>query len=267
MDLFVQQARLVRRGFEVDDTNRDDVLAICRGLDCLPLALSLAAARLRLLTPERCASDWATSLTYTDMRRPDRQRTLRVTIAWSYGLLRRQTRPSSAGWRSSRAGRASRPWNISRPSRRGPDGFAALEALAEASLVEVREDDAGESRVHLLNTTRAFALGALEEVGELDAAYASMARWCRDLLEDPARYTSKSPAQWAETVRIRAELDNLRAASQWLVDDRVAAPADDLVDVALAIVGNYHRHSRGCGARRGTGLVRRRDRWVDEAPR
>jgi predicted ATPase/class 3 adenylate cyclase len=88
--LFADRAHAVRHGFAVDDTNRETVAAICRRVDCLPLAIELAAARLRIFTPEALLArlDRALPLLSAGMRDlPGRQQTLRSAIDWSYELL------------------------------------------------------------------------------------------------------------------------------------------------------------------------------------
>ena len=87
--LFVQQAALVRPGFTVTDGNAADIAAICGRLDGLPLAIELAAARVRLLAPRALLARLGRSLDLAaaDVGQPSRQQTLRSTIAWSYDLL------------------------------------------------------------------------------------------------------------------------------------------------------------------------------------
>ncbi len=87
--LFAQQAGMVRPGFVVTAENAADIAAICRRLDGLPLAIELAASRVRLLSPKALLArlDHSAALAAVDAGRPSRQQTLRATIAWSYDLL------------------------------------------------------------------------------------------------------------------------------------------------------------------------------------
>ena len=90
VQLFVQRARLVRPGFRLDEDNADDVAEICRLLDGLPLAIELAAARVKLLGIRALRARLATDLELLAGRqaeRPTRQQTLRNTVTWSYRLL------------------------------------------------------------------------------------------------------------------------------------------------------------------------------------
>ena len=87
--LFVQQASMSRPGFTLTAANAADVAAICERLDGLPLAIELAAARIKLLAPRALLArlDHSLDLTAADVGRPSRQQTLRNAIAWSYDLL------------------------------------------------------------------------------------------------------------------------------------------------------------------------------------
>src|SRR5262249_34868030 len=89
VQLFVQQAVLVRPSFALSESNVADVIRICRRLDGLPLAIELAAARTKLLSPSALLSRLGSALELRDARvdRPNRQQTLRTTIGWSYDLL------------------------------------------------------------------------------------------------------------------------------------------------------------------------------------
>ena len=142
--LFAQQAAMVRPGFAVTAGNAADVAAICRRLDGLPLAIELAASRVKLLAPGALLARLGDSLDLAagDAGRPSRQQTLRGTIAWSYDLLapglagvfrrlgrvRRGLRPGCAGGsrhgrsRSGSRGRRSRPAGAGRRAAgRQPD--------------------------------------------------------------------------------------------------------------------------------------------------
>ncbi len=245
--LFVRQARLVRRGFALDDNNREDVLAICRSLDCLPLALSLAAARLRLLTPAALRDRLDDVLDVADRSREGRHRTLRATIEWSHDLLTDEQRRLLGRLAVFPAG----------APLEAVDSLVALEALTDASLVEVR-DEAGGPRVRLLNTTRAYALERLTASGDAEAAYGALARWGRALVEDPRRWTASSTAEWARSAGIRAELDNLRAALEWLVDRRDGRPDPAALDEAVALAATYASYA-------APGQLAEARRWLEAA--
>ena len=159
--LFARQATLVRRGFRMDDTNGADVAAVCERVDGLPLGIELAAARVRLLSPAALLSRLDLSLGASGSDRPERQRTLRSAVAWSYELL-------------SDEGRAA--FELAGVFEGGCDldGFAAItgldaapalaqaESLADASLLTFADGPDGEPRLSLLRTVRDFAVERLE---------------------------------------------------------------------------------------------------------
>ena len=156
IQLFVDRARAVRPDFAVTDDNAAAVAEICRRLDGLPLAIELAAARLRLFSPEALRDRLGSRLELLRSAArdvPERQQTLRATIDWSYALLEPAEQRVFEGWRSSPT-RTSAP---SRPSRPRPDGRGRREAPTDrpvaidvieslASLIEkslVRQVDVG----------------------------------------------------------------------------------------------------------------------------
>ena len=165
VSLFVERAHAVAPGFELTDANAGAVAEICRRLDGLPLAIELAAARVRLLPPQALASrlDQRFSLLTGGARDlPERQRTLRNTLDWSYGLL-------SAGEQAlfARLGVFAGPFSL--PAAEAvcaPDEGQAggpgqvmemLGSLVESSLVGA-ETRGGEPRFSLLETIRDYAL-------------------------------------------------------------------------------------------------------------
>jgi predicted ATPase/tRNA A-37 threonylcarbamoyl transferase component Bud32 len=168
--LFVQRAGKVKGGFALSAASAASVAGICRSLDGLPLALELAAARVRILEPAALLQrlDHALDLlTSGDRDLPLRQRTLRATISWSYSLLspdeQRLLRRLSVfheGWTFDA---------LEQVCYDDADRFRALdelESLVEKGLVRVIDDG---SRYSLLETIRAFAAEQLHAGGEVDA--------------------------------------------------------------------------------------------------
>jgi predicted ATPase/class 3 adenylate cyclase len=214
VQLLVRQAQMAGRGFSLNESNAAEIVEICRRLDGLPLALELAAARLRLMTPKALLARWETSLDIAAPGRtgPVRQHTLRETIAWSYRLLdpaqQRLFRSLGifAGGTDLRAVE----------ELCGTDAVDALAGLVDASLVLVTENADGDARIGMLVTVRAFALDAARAEGEFD-----------ELAKRHALYLVRCAAerdeqlQGADPVAARAwfeaELDNLRAALSWLL--------------------------------------------------
>ncbi|MFI5362437.1 MAG: ATP-binding protein [Elusimicrobiota bacterium] len=214
--LFVERARAFQPAFDVTERNAPALAALCSQLDGLPLAIELAAAHIRLFTPEAmlaelcvaCGGGGSLGLLAGGARDlPERQRTLRGAISWSYNLLDEKER---AAFR--RLGVFHGGWD-----REGAaavlienGGARTLESLLDKSLVRVREEG-GEPRFEMLETLREFALERLEEHGEGDDArvrhsahYLALAETCDSCLEGPGQQ------RWSR--RLALELDNFRAA-------------------------------------------------------
>lgn len=173
VQLFVQQARRVKPSFALTAENAADVVAVCRRLDGLPLALELSAARVKLLSPQALLRrlDTALDIASSDREGPSRQRTLRDTIAWSYDLLD----PTLAAF-FRRLGVFAQGADLEAISAVAGDGDDLIEAdafdmiadLVNASLVSVNETPQGEPRFSMLETVRAYALDQLRTEGEAD---------------------------------------------------------------------------------------------------
>lgn len=170
VQLFVQRATKVKPDFRLDAGNGTAVAAICRRLDGLPLALELAAARIRILRPSELLArlDRALDvLTSGDRDLPERQRTLRATVDWSYSLLDaseqqllRRTCVFAEGW-TYEAMEA-----VCFEAENAARALDELDSLVEKGLVQV----AGEGGRYLqLETIRAFAAERLSASGEEEA--------------------------------------------------------------------------------------------------
>jgi predicted ATPase/class 3 adenylate cyclase len=233
--LFVQQAAMARPGFAVTGGNAADIAAICQRLDGLPLAIELAAARIRLLAPRALLARLGRSLDLAaaDVGQPSRQQTLRNAIAWSYDLLA----PDLAevfGRLGVFAGgcdlEALAAIAVAGPGHGAPetggDPLDLAAGLLDVSLITVTEGADGEPRVGMLETIREFALERLEQAGDVDDArrrhteyYAGVAERADDQLR------GSGPAHLAALDRLEAEHDNLRAALAWSLDTPAAGPA------------------------------------------
>ena len=216
--LFCARARAARPDFDPRGDDELDLLAdVCRRLDGLPLAMELAAARLRHLTLAELRErlDDAFSVLTTRLRDvPPRHRTLAGTLEWSYGLLdpeeQRMLRAVSvfAGGLSARAAEA---------VSGDPDAFDLLASLEDKSLVQCRAEDSRQARFHLLNLVDEFAALKLRETGEEDAARAAHAEWFLALARDRGSHT-KTGDEVAAFDALEAEIDNLRAAYAFFRD-------------------------------------------------
>ncbi|HWH13611.1 MAG TPA: adenylate/guanylate cyclase domain-containing protein, partial [Miltoncostaeaceae bacterium] len=214
--LFTARARQVDPAFRLDASTAAAVAGICRAVDGLPLALELAASRLRLLSPasvlarlQRCLG----FLTGGDRDRPGRQQTLRATIDWSHDLLDEDGRVlfRRLGVFAGTADLEALE-EVCAPGL-GADLLDVLGGLVEQSLVR-RADDPARDRVRMLQVIREYALERLRDAGEHDAVAARHARWCRDLAaEAGARLTTGDQDLWL--ARLDREHDNMRAALRW----------------------------------------------------
>ena len=167
MRLFVERARLVQPNFDVTPENADSIVEICQRLDGLPLAIELAAARARHLTPQALLARFDRRLDVLSRGQrdlPARQQTMRDTIAWSYDLLDATEQRLFTGL-SIFVGGATLDACEEILESPGIDQLEVLESLADKSLLRFVLDE--ESRVSMLETIRDFARERLEESGDL----------------------------------------------------------------------------------------------------
>jgi predicted ATPase len=223
VSLFVERAHAVAPGFELTDANAEAVAEICRRLDGLPLAIELAAARIRLLPPQVLLDrlgDRMSLLTGGARDLPERQRTLRNTLDWSFDLL-------SAGEQAlfARLGVFAGPFSL--PAAEAvcaPDDDQAsgpgqvietLGSLVDSSLVRA-ETGGGEPRFSLLKTIRDYALERLTGGGDWVQAHDRHAAYFQALAE-PSGAELAGPGQLSWLGRLDTEHDDLLAAMSWLV--------------------------------------------------
>lgn len=241
VEMFLRHAQMVRPSFRLTDENRADIAALCRRLDGLPLALELAAAHSRLLSPRALLSriDSRLGAGVTAADRPERQRTLGATIGWSYDLLDEIER---SVFRRLGVFRSSCDLNALAVVA-GQEGVETLDVasrLVATNLVRVDEAADGEPRIALLETIRAFALERLEESGEGEQVRLRHVRWCIDVLER-ATALLRGPQHLGALDTISPLDSDIRAALDWSL--RPAGP-DGRERVAaghtlLALVSGY----------------------------
>jgi predicted ATPase/class 3 adenylate cyclase len=234
--LFVERAVAVRPDFEVNESNAQSIAAITARLDGLPLAIELAAARVRMMSPEMIAQRLGNRLAFlTDGSRdlPARQRTLRDAIAWSYDLLPAEGQRMLARLAVfSGGGALEEIEKVADPVEPETAVMEALEMLVDQSLLR-HEEVLGSIRFRLLETIREFAWERLEENGDASEirrrhtdAYVAVAE-----LSEPHLVT-KDQARWLDSLEL--EHDNLRAALDWAVEQRE-------IEAALRLVGSLWR--------------------------
>jgi predicted ATPase len=231
VELFAERAGAVRTGFMLSDENRAAVVEICRQLDGLPLAIELAAARLRLMSPEALVAQFAdrADLDRGAVDLPERQRTLRATMDWSYDLL-----TAEEGTVFARLAVFAGGWSIDaastvcgRPDE--PDLLETMSGLLEKSLILVTAYDAGsEPRLRMLETVRSYAAEKLADRADRHETERRHTAWMRELvLEARAGLSSPAHKRWMD--RLDLELPNLRAAVRRSLD------VDDLDTVACLL--------------------------------
>ena len=172
--LFVERAQARKPSFALDDANVADVVAICRRLDGLPLAIELAAARVRILTPAALLArlDQSLSILTGGARDlPERQQTLRAAIAWSYDLLVPAERALFARLAVFAGGSTIEGAEAVCSASGGLplDLLDGIDSLVQKSLLRQEEGPGGDPRFTMLETIREFARERLNELPEADA--------------------------------------------------------------------------------------------------
>jgi predicted ATPase/DNA-binding CsgD family transcriptional regulator len=231
VELFLERARAVRPDFRLSEANAGAVGAICARVDGLPLAIELAAAWVRLLSPAEIVQRLAHPfdlLTGGPRDLPDRQRTLADTISWSLALLDRGPRMMFT-----RLGVFVGGFTVgAAESVAGDPGAAgvidALAALIDHGLVQRPAETDPASRPRLLETVREFALEELAESGEQDDVRAAHAAFYVAL------------ARSGDSERLETEQANLRAAMRWYL-----ARGDQDGALALSAAASAFWLSRG----------------------
>ena len=212
--LFVDRARAVWPDFALTEGNAAAVMAICRRLDGLPLAIELAAARTRLLDPDSLLDRLSKSLDALGtgtVDLPERQRTLRATVVWSVGLLDDTERSLletmavfAGGWTVEAAAEVA--------GLTEDQALDLTEALARHSLVQPDRTERG-ARLRMLETIRAFVaerLAARPDAAEVARRHAD---YYQALAEQADRPLRRGQREWVE--RLQTEAGNLDAAVHW----------------------------------------------------
>ncbi len=237
--LLSSRARDVRPDFRLTDANAAQIAQICRQLDGLPLAIELAAARTRLLSPEALLERLEQRLGFLTRGArdvPDRQQTLRTTIAWSYDLLSpaeqfffRRMSVFVNGFTLHGAA------VVSEMSQ--GDAFDFATSLIEKSLLNTSQSPEGATRFWMLESMRAYGLERLEEQGELFAARQDHLEYVLAmtgaLSSDDGLASWWLGEHWIE--QIDTELGNIRSAMAWA---KMRNDGESLLRVAT-VIGGY----------------------------
>ncbi len=215
VQLFVERARAVSPDFTLDARNAPFVAEVCRRLDGIPLALELAAARVKVLSVEQIAArldDRFKLLTGGSRTAMPRHQTLRATLQWSHDLLLpperellRRLAPFAGGWTLATAARV---------CDEDGDEFNVLDVLqhlVDKSLVVVERAGSGEARYRFLESVRQFATERLDESGEGATVRERHLAWILELAEQGEQVGGGAP-QLAHFAQLDAEVENLLAA-------------------------------------------------------
>ena len=256
--LFVELA--AARGVKLQPDALESVREICRRLDGLPLAIELVAARLVVLPPAEIVRALGEGLALRmegPVDLPERQRTLRAAIDWSYHRLTEGQRALHGALAVFADGAALAD---ARALARGSDSFLPdLEALVGWSLVRSEASD-GEVRLSMLETVREHALDRLREGGGLDELRDRHAeRFLELALAAEIELSGPNQTQWLS--RLERELDNLRAAIDWLL---VSGRIEDALRATAALSRFWRGHGHMTEARRLLALGLELD--IDLAP-
>ena len=242
--LFLQRAQAHKPDFQITQANARAIAEICVRLDGLPLALELAAARVKLLPPKALLARLSRSLqvlTGGPLDAPVRQQTLRNTIQWSYCLLDTQEQllfqrlSVFVGGCTLQAIEA-----ICAVLDDGEGGLPVLDRVAsliDKSLLQQTEQDGEEPRLIMLETLREFGLECLLASGKLEATRRAQAEYYLALVEEAeTKLGGPEQAVWLE--HLEREYDNLRVVVQWLFEQQEGATTKTM---ALLLGGALRR--------------------------
>jgi predicted ATPase/class 3 adenylate cyclase len=218
--LFIERASAAKPGFFVTNETARAVAEICVRLDGLPLAIELAAARIKLLTPRAILERLGRRLELLAGRArdvPERQRTLRGAIEWSYDLLEEPDRRLFACLSVFVGGGALEAVEAVGSAVEGIDALTAIGSLVDHSLVRQSEGVADEARFGMLETIREFALERSQASGRHAELQRRHAEWFAELAEGLASRIM-GPHQRDALDRLELEHDNFRAAMSWAIE-------------------------------------------------
>jgi predicted ATPase/DNA-binding CsgD family transcriptional regulator len=239
--LFLERARAAMPDFQMTPANAQAIAEICALLDGLPLAIELAAVRIKVLPPQMLLTRLEYRLpVLTSAARdvPARQQTLRNAIAWSYHLLDGQEQQLFrrlcvfvAGFTLDTAEALCTALGSDDAAVSVLDGVASL---IDKSLLQQTERDAGEPRLVMLETIREYGLECLEALGEMEVTRCAHAAYYLRLSEE-AELQFGGPQQAAGLERLEREHDNLRAAQRWSLEQVGHEEGEERSEIALRL--------------------------------
>ncbi len=253
LTLFVQRAQAIKPDFQLTEANARPIAEVCIHLDGLPLAIELAAARIRLLSPQALLARLEHRLdVLTGGARdgPARHQTLRATIAWSYHLLALQEQQLFRRL-AVFVGGCTLEAVEAVTKKAGPGAGNVLDGvsvLLENHLLHQEEQADGEPRLLILETIREYGLECLESCGELEASRAAHAGYYLALAEE-AEPQLRGSEQARSVAQLEREQENLRAALSFLLERARTQEGEKQVELALRLCVALTRfwHDRGYG--------------------
>jgi predicted ATPase/DNA-binding CsgD family transcriptional regulator len=265
VDLFTQRARAVRPDFAIQETNAAAVAEICARLDGLPLAIELAAARSKVLSPQAVLARLEhrlSLLTGGSRDYPERLRAMREAIAWSYDLLAPHEQALFrrlavfAGGCTLEAAEVVAGTGLPSPQAT----LDSLTSLVDSSLLIQRQQADGEPRFSMLETIREYGLELLAVTGEAEETRRRFADWCLETAEEFDRINRRWMDPAVAISRLAPEHDNMRATLAW--QDSLGDEAA-IVRLAGALFGFWYVHG---DLREGLSWLERTREDADEIP-
>lgn len=241
--LFLQAARAVRADFQVSAENAVDIANICLRLDGLPLAIELAAARIKLLPPRTLLARLNRrfdTLTGGPLDLLARQQTLQNTIDWSFNLLNADEKTLLARLAVFRGGCSLEAVEAVCGDEPQKNVLYTLSALVDKSLIQQRESSGGDPRFVMLETIREYAWERLGESGNADVMSRRHAEYFVELAEQ-AEPELRLAQQWQWFHRLETDYTNLRAVLRWSLD------AGDNVVLGVRLAGALGLFWDACG--------------------
>ncbi len=248
--LFMQRAQAIKPDFQMTKTNTYTVAKICTRLDGLPLAIELAAARIKVLPPQALLARLGHRLqvlTSGARNMPVRQQTMRNTIAWSYNLLsaeeQRLFRRLSVFVGGCTLEAVEAVCAVLDGSDRAVQVLDGVASLMDKSLLQQTAQEGEEPRLGMLETIREYGLECLATKGEMEVIQHAHATFYLALAEvaEP-EFEGPQQAMWLE--RLEREHDNLRAAMQWSLE---RGEGEQNMEMALRLGGALRRFWRARG--------------------
>jgi predicted ATPase/class 3 adenylate cyclase len=233
--LFIERAKSAKVDFEVTDDSAPAVAEICVRLDGLPLAIELAAARIKMLPPKAMLKRLGSRLkllTGGARDLPERQRTLRATIEWSFALLEEGEQVLFARLAVFSGGRTLEAIEAicDAEGDLSAEAFEGVSSLVAMSLIRQEEGPGGEPRFVMLETVHEFAREKLQESAEAEEIKRLHAQYFLTLAEEAyPELKGADQLEWLE--RLEAEQDNIRVAFSWALERKE-------VEVALRMGGS-----------------------------